>query len=1045
MNGIEIISASAGTGKTFTISELIADEVGSGRVKPERILATTFTVKAATELVSRIRVRLLEGGLVDEATSLDGALIGTVNSVCGRLVADYAFELGLSPELGILDEDEAAKTLSQAIASSASSSEAEILEDIKSRMPSFEWIEAVKRITDAVRSNRIDPSALTELAADSVRECMAFLEAEASGEGLSEEDWDKRLDEALKRFIAQVATSDDSTGVTAGARDKAEEARHKLGKAGALQWSEWVALSLLKTSVKSQGFAQPVIEAASGYEAHPRFKSDIRTSIELCFALASRSLQGYAAYKREIGMIDFIDQERIALELLEKPEILAEISERVDLLLVDEFQDTSPIQLAVFLKLAKAAKKSVWVGDQKQAIYGFRGTDPALMDAAIATILEGTEPRTLKISYRSRAPLVEVSSALFVPPFAARGLPEERVSITASANEAKGEFGPAFERWILDSKNKLNDAKSIANGVAQLLDDSPLVRDPGNGTPRPLKMSDIAVLCRKNADCDAIAESLEALGIAASIPRSGLLETDLATLALSALQLWADNRDCLAAALIARLEDKAEDAEAWFALVLEEGSPDHPPLFAPGTGAAKIIELSLSRPNAGPLEALDWVIEALELRTLARRRGEAATRLSDLEALRAAARAYVAQSDNAGTGSTVSGLAVWLKELAGAGMDARGCGDPEGSVQVLTFHGAKGLEWPAVVLVDAGQRDGFKDALGVHVVPRAEGFDIADPLAGRAIRYWPDPFQKGSKRAAYYDRMAATAEAARCAAADEYEALRLLYVGWTRARDILILAARPGKLEDGMFGLFTKDGECLISEPEDDSALWAGKRVDCRMRECAPAEDRAAPSPIAEEYILPAAKAYPPAFIAPSSIERESARIAQSEQLHPALAVSTGRIDSSFGTALHAIFASDKGDRPAAERIASIAATLERWGASVSVSPNDILSEIDSFYAWIDRRWPGAKQCKEWPLDLIDSNSSLVRGTADYVLMTEEGFAIIDHKSYPGAFEEATDRLANYGGQLFAYATAIKAATGKPCIGTWLHFPIAGKITRVEG
>jgi ATP-dependent exoDNAse (exonuclease V) beta subunit len=292
--------------------------------------------------------------------------------------------------------------------------------------------------------------------------------------------------------------------------------------------------------------------------------------------------------------------------------------------------------------------------------------------------------------------------------------------------------------------------------------------------------------------------------------------------------------------------------------------------------------------------------------------------------------------------------------------------------------------------------------------------------------------------------MAATAEAARCAAADEYEALRLLYVGWTRARDILILAARPGKLGDGMFGLFVKDGKCLISEPEDDSALWAGKRVDCRVRECAPAEERAAPSPTAEEYILPAAKTYPPAFIAPSSIERGSALIVESSQIHKALAVSKGRIDADFGMALHAIIASDKEGRPSAERIASITAILERWGISASVSPNDILSALDSFYAWIAQRWPHAQRFREWPLDMIDAKGSLIRGMADHVLMTEEGFTVIDHKSYLGAFEEAKDRLSNYGGQLFAYATAIKTATGKPCLGTWLHFPLAGTVIRIK-
>ena len=60
--------------------------------------------------------------------------------------------------------------------------------------------------------------------------------------------------------------------------------------------------------------------------------------------------------------------------------------ERFDLLMVDEFQDTSPIQLAVFLEMAKAVKRSLWVGDQKQAIFGFRQTDPALVTSIRAQL-----------------------------------------------------------------------------------------------------------------------------------------------------------------------------------------------------------------------------------------------------------------------------------------------------------------------------------------------------------------------------------------------------------------------------------------------------------------------------------------------------------------------------------------------------------------------------------------------------------------------------------------------------------------------------------
>src|SRR5690606_2326367 len=63
-----------------------------------------------------------------------------------------------------------------------------------------------------------------------------------------------------------------------------------------------------------------------------------------------------------------------------------QLSREIRCVFVDEFQDTSPLQLAIFLKLAEIAERSVWVGDRKQAIFGFRGTDPSLMSAAVARL-----------------------------------------------------------------------------------------------------------------------------------------------------------------------------------------------------------------------------------------------------------------------------------------------------------------------------------------------------------------------------------------------------------------------------------------------------------------------------------------------------------------------------------------------------------------------------------------------------------------------------------------------------------------------------------
>ena len=96
MGPISVVSAGAGTGKTWRLSTEYVNAAQSG-ASPARIIATTFTIKAAAELVERVRARLIQEGYAEAAQSALAGLVGTVNSVCGRLVSDFAIDGGLSP------------------------------------------------------------------------------------------------------------------------------------------------------------------------------------------------------------------------------------------------------------------------------------------------------------------------------------------------------------------------------------------------------------------------------------------------------------------------------------------------------------------------------------------------------------------------------------------------------------------------------------------------------------------------------------------------------------------------------------------------------------------------------------------------------------------------------------------------------------------------------------------------------------------------------------------------------------------------------------
>ena len=112
---IRFISAGAGSGKTYRLTELMSNRLAQRQVRPEALMAMTFTRKAAGELVERVRQRLIEDGHYAYANSMGQALIGTVNSVCGKLLQRYAFEAGLSPQIEVIAEARQPALFAQAL------------------------------------------------------------------------------------------------------------------------------------------------------------------------------------------------------------------------------------------------------------------------------------------------------------------------------------------------------------------------------------------------------------------------------------------------------------------------------------------------------------------------------------------------------------------------------------------------------------------------------------------------------------------------------------------------------------------------------------------------------------------------------------------------------------------------------------------------------------------------------------------------------------------------------------------------------------------
>ncbi|TFG86038.1 MAG: DNA helicase UvrD, partial [Gemmatimonadales bacterium] len=604
--------------------------------------------------------------------------------------------------------------------------------------------------------------------------------------------FDRELQEVIEQALEEIAGNGDTTKGTAGYVEVLREALRKLER-GELPWGGWVKLSKAKATQRSEPVAERVRDVALGYDRHPGLTGDITDWTRRLFAIAGRAMDSYRRFKKERGLIDFIDQEELLLRLLEQPEVTELLRDEIDLLLVDEFQDTSPIQLTLFVRLAALARKAVWVGDVKQAIYGFRGCDPALMSAVVKAMEQDGRPvETLDTSRRSRPQLVHLANALFVPAFADQ-LPAAQVRLKPHRREVKADS--ALEFWHLDGDNKQLRSAALANGVRQLLASGRQVVDRHTQQLRPLRFRDIALLSRTNDNAADYAAALAAVGLPVSLGRPGLLATPEARLALACLRRMVDAGDTLASAEIVALCEACAP-EAWLEDridYLERGGDSQRWRLEGETAHPSLVALEQLRPELtvlSPAEVLERALLLGEVERAAVSWGPtafaASQRLTNLEALRALARSYEDACRRTRSAATVAGLLFWLAELKEEGLDNREQDDHADAIQVLTHHRAKGLEWPVVICGDLefSIRSGLWKATALSTTATV---DIADPLAGRRLRYWPWPFAQQSAGIDVSERIAASAPGREDLDRQTREAKRLLYVSITRARDLLVM------------------------------------------------------------------------------------------------------------------------------------------------------------------------------------------------------------------------------------------------------------------
>jgi ATP-dependent exoDNAse (exonuclease V) beta subunit len=335
-----LLAAGAGSGKTSVLVERFVRAVREDRVAPARILAITFTERAAGELRERVRERLLALGEREAARDAEAAFVSTFHGFCARLLRGHPLLAGLDPEYRILDEGVAARLRERAFSA------------------------ALRGFLGGERTEAVD--LMAAYGADRVRSMVEGVYAELRSRG-------------ERRPRLPLPAPERGAGCIQGERQ----------------------------------LTMPV--AASGPPADSLEEAGARAC-----ALLGELLEGfgrsYDALKRERAAVDFDDLELCAGELLAaREDVRAAWAERFELLMVDEFQDTNPRQLAILTALDRG--NLFTVGDELQSIYAFRHADVNLFRARRAMLAGHGASLQLTANFRSRAAILEVVNAVFGPRF----------------------------------------------------------------------------------------------------------------------------------------------------------------------------------------------------------------------------------------------------------------------------------------------------------------------------------------------------------------------------------------------------------------------------------------------------------------------------------------------------------------------------------------------------------------------------------------------------------------------------------------------------
>ncbi len=824
-----IVEAAAGTGKTTELVKRIVAVIEHQRATIDQIVAVTFSEKAAGELKLRLRVELeraREGQLSgsEAARLLDAAIhdfeeahVSTIHGFCAELLRERPVEARVDPAFTVLTDSQAGRIFEEAFTSWLHAQLAKPQEGVRRslRRPIKRQfgdeqedgpIERLRLAATSLREWRDHPAPWRRPAYDrtaDIKSCIARLKAFVALVSTPI----KRDDRLAESFALARTTSADIERQRRMVGDMVPEG----------MWDAWEAA--LVGLAGDRDFAHPKKGYGAAYAmgltrdqalaAHGDLLTVLRdfkgkADADLAALLhqeMQECLRGYEDRKHESGALDFLDLLIKARDLVrDNAEIRHEFRERFRAILVDEFQDTDPLQAELLRLLAEDEAGALRpgalfiVGDPKQSIYRFRRADVgAYRRIANGLNDSGALPVRLQTSYRSVPAIQHFVNAAFrdemngdpatlqadyVPLLRHRDdVPEQPaiVALPVPRPYGKYQYGPP---QVTQAALNESQPAAIAAFVAWLLSPQCTWTIAGATERRKIAASDICLLFRRflNFGKDitrGYVECLEGRGIPHLLVGGKTFhereEVDAVRTALTAIE-WPEDELSVYAALHGPLFAIGEEELLEYHSIAHVFHPYRIPVDLPDRlkPVAQVLrtlrELHAARNHRTVAETIGRLIAATRAHAgfVLWRGGEQA--LANVLHISDLARRYEAEG-----GLSFRGFVDTLHDLSSAAESPEAPILEEGSngVRLMTVHKAKGLEFPVVILSDIACKLSLEDA-SRYVDPERK-------LCAIRLGGWsPVELQEHNEE-----------EARR----DEAEGVRLAYVAATRARDLLVVPA----------------------------------------------------------------------------------------------------------------------------------------------------------------------------------------------------------------------------------------------------------------